>query len=137
MSTNLTIFLTRAGRNTGDDDVIMVNPVGDEFKVTYTNRVEGFTHFFFGVEKDVMNYIYDLLRGARRDTDPYEYVQFNLPCFPSFIYKTAQLTDDLCDMLMRRTQQVVANWPERLVTGVLRQHVPASMTPPGGEQRYA
>lgn len=133
MSTKITIFLTRAGRNMEDDDVVFVNPVGDEFKVTYTNRHEGFTHFFFLTQDGVLEYIYDLLRAARRDTDPYEYIQFNFPCFPSFIYKTAQLTDDLCDLLLRRSKQVVANWPERFVSGVLRQNIAMSVaSPPGG-----
>ena len=119
MSTTISIFLTRAGRAAGFDDVVLINPIGDDFKVTYTNRAEGFTHFYYGDENDVLEYVYDLLRGARRDNDPYEYLQFNPPCFPSFIYKVAQLTDELCVMLVRRTQKVLANWPERLITGVI------------------
>ena len=86
MSSVISIFLTRPGRNAGSDDVVIINPIGDDFKVTYENRVERFTHFFFGSERDVLDYVYDMLRGVRRDLDPYECIQFNLPSFPSFIY---------------------------------------------------
>lgn len=93
------------------DDKIKIRPVMDLFHVSYTTS--RFTHFMYCTRDEALRYVVDLLYLLPADRDPYRHVQFNFPCFPSFIYQLCDLTNLTINMsIQERLKALFDNWPE-------------------------
>lgn len=121
------------------DDKIKIRPVMDLFHVSYTTS--RFTHFMYCTRDEALRYVVDLLYLLPADRDPYRHVQFNFPCFPSFIYQLCDLTNLTINMsIQERLKALFDNWPEARITptataSATATAATASATAPSQSQR--
>jgi hypothetical protein len=110
--TDIGIFLIHsvAGRS---DDVIKIKPILDVFRISYRSTHQNVHHFVYCDFAQTCRYVDDLIDLLSIDTDPYESIQFNFPCFPSVMFRI----DDVYDLALRRSisdrlKSTLMNWPE-------------------------
>ena len=115
----MSIVLTRFNGSPADDDIIVITPTSTDFKIQYNSKAAGFHHLFYADETKTVQYIYDLILAVNRDVDPFQYIQFNIPCFPSVIYAITDLYSGLSTTMLNRISEVLKNWPDRVRYGSL------------------
>ena len=122
------IVLHRPNACASHDDVITVTPFGDEFKLEFVGKQDKLKHFVYLSDEQVVRYVEDLFYLLPNDADAFEFMQFDLPCFPSVMYKVAELDDKVIHHSIRdRLRETLANWPEKVRYG---------SAPAGGEYTY-
>ena len=115
--TSLKITLHRNG-DANSDDVIRITPFMDEFKIEFVGRVDKIKHFHYATQEQAVQYVGDLLYLLPNDADPYENMQFDFPCFPSVMFKVADLDDKTVRRTVRdRLTATLENWPEKVRYG--------------------
>lgn len=116
------IVITRRGLEETDDIRIRIDPSGDDFKITYTDKKTKLTHFVYSTAEEVVRYVEDLFYLLPYDSDPFHKIQFEFPCFPELIFPISEFNNDIVRKTIRdRLWSVLSNWPERLRTGFLNQ----------------
>ena len=114
----LTITLHRNGKGPDSDDVIRITPFMDEFKIEFVGRVDKVKHFHYATQEQTVQYVGDLLYLLPNDSDPYEFMQFDFPCFPSVMFKVGDLDDKTVRRTVRdRLTSTLENWPEKMRYG--------------------
>lgn len=118
---HLSIVITRSG-TTAHDITVKISPILDDFKITYTDAKSGFTHFTYNSCAEVVRYVEDLFYLLPNDTDPFEKIQFNFPCFPEVMFDVATFNTDVVRKTVRdRLRSVLHNWPENYRVGYLQR----------------
>jgi len=113
----ITITLHRDG-SSNNDDVIRISPFMDEFKIEFVGRVDKIKHFHYAIQEQAIQYVDDLLHLLPSDSDPYVYMQFDFPCFPSVMFKMNDLDDKVVRRTVRdRLTSTLENWPEKMRYG--------------------
>jgi len=113
--TSLVITLHRVGKNSESDDVIRITPFMDEFKIEFVGRVDKLKHFHYATQEQTVQYVGDLMYLLPNDSDPYEFMQFDFPCFPSVMFKVSDLDDKTVRRTVRdRLTSTLENWPEKV-----------------------
>lgn len=111
---SLTITLHR-DNNASSDDVIRITPFMDEFKIEFVGRVDKIKHFHYATQEQTVQYVGDLLYLLPNDADPYVNMQFDFPCFPSVMFKVADLDDKIVrHTVIDRLNSTLDNWPEKV-----------------------
>lgn len=108
--TDLSIFLIHsvAGR---PDDVIKIRPIMDRYHISFCSPHSNIYHFMYCTEDETFRYVDDLMQMLPVDREPYSSLQFNFPCFPSFLFRMAD-AQDLRYVIRERLSSVLGNWPE-------------------------
>jgi len=120
----LDIVITRRGGSESDDIRVRIVPSVNEFKLTYTDKRANFTHFVYSTAEEVVRYVEDLFYLLPNDTDPFDKIQFNFPCFPELMFPIATFDTDVVRKTVRdRLCATLHNWPENYRVGYL-QRVP-------------
>ena len=114
----LQITLHRPNASASHDDVITVTPFMDEFKLEFVGKQDKLKHFVYLSDEQVVQYVEDMFHLLPTDADAYQFMQFDLPCFPSVMYKVNDLDDKVVRRSIRdRLWAVLSNWPERVRYG--------------------
>ena len=122
----LQITLHRPNAGPCCDDVITISPFMDMFKLEFVGKQDKLKHFVYLSDEQIVKYVEDLFYLLPTDADAYEFMQFDLPCFPSVMYKVAELDDKVVRHTIRdRLWSILENWPEKVRYG--------STTPAGSD----
>lgn len=119
---SFTINLHRKGMGAEHDDVIIVSPFQEDFKITYKGKHEDVHHFMYVTPSELVRYVEDLFYLLPSDADAFEFIQFSFPCFPSVMYKVVDFdskTADYGNKVVRHTvrdrlHSLIHSWPERV-----------------------
>jgi hypothetical protein len=110
-----TITLHRPNSGAANDDVINISPFMDDFKIEYVSKHDKVRHFVYAPADHVVRYVEDLFYLLPNDYDAFEYIQFDIPCFPQVMFSVATMDDKVVKHTIRdRVLSVLNNWPERI-----------------------
>ena len=105
----------RVIRNNDDsacDDVIKINPSDNTFNITYKDRHSNLNMKTYLVGSNgVIQYLKMMLRLLSIDEEPFEQVQFNIPCLPAIMVSPSELTSQTRDLVYDSVQMTLDNWP--------------------------
>lgn len=95
-----------------DDDVIHINPSGDNYTVRYTDRQNDSKLKMRYLDYDgVLEYLSNFLRLVSVDELPFKSVQFSLPALPTVVVKPGNLTSQTRDLVYDSVEMVLKSWP--------------------------
>ena len=118
-SNNATFSITLHRKDLGadQDDVITVTPFMEDFKLSYNSKFEKVNHFMYVTPTELVRYVEDLFYLLPTDADPFEFIQFSFPCFPSVMYKVSGFDDKVVSHTVRdRIHSLIHSWPEKVST---------------------
>lgn len=109
---NFTIRILRNKVPSQDNTVTIQYLTENSFIVTFRDPDVRLSHLMTYTAVGLHTYIRSLLTLLRRDTDPFESIQFIFPGFPSVLYTMERLkSESLCDSLMDLVHLTVHSWP--------------------------
>ena len=92
-----TLLFTRKGRGPASDDRIQIRSLRNSyniFKVTYHTPELRMDRSFYTSFEGAMNYVEDVLRSMRHDSDPFEHVQIYTAVHPSTLFHVSSLDEE-------------------------------------------
>ena len=105
-SSNIQIRLLRDENGTNDDRIVIRYKGEDAYQIyfrdanTVSNPPPTYLTVLSGDELDI--YLDSLFTLLARDKEPFQAIEFQIPCFPVFRYNIEDLhSDTLCDTLKR------------------------------------
>lgn len=93
----VTLYLQREGYGVSHDDIIQIFDHDNDFqmyKIVYKTPETKKHAVFFMTRNNTMNYVIDLLKALKYDTDPFTYIQVSTRIHPSIQFQIPDLHDN-------------------------------------------
>lgn len=103
-----------------NDDVLRINPSEwncGMFKCSFTlgKTTKQYSHEFEADADNLYEYLRLTLALLRRDDDPFENIQFDLPAYPQFLFTIKTFGPKKQTLILDAISSVVKDWPVSVV----------------------
>jgi hypothetical protein len=142
MTTPCLIFHVQRTNSTRDD-VIKIHRANIDttrYVMTYETEEEPEvgTRTMFMTEKEVLDYVRNLVTALSVDAMPFEYLQMTPPAFPPIQYRVDSLsTYSVTNNIISTVSQTLQNWPNPDNRVIPRRRRPSADSPPHTPVRRA